>query len=208
MLTVAPPALTGSMAATPLKSALKRKHSDITEPEENNSQETYSSKRAKVQFNEEDNKTEIIKAWNDDKALALVREEVRRALERHLAGDSSSYDSLRQLLTTKPFSDDAPSNTLLRRYIIALTGFTNLMGGRCAELVEAVLETQWLGREEDTVICYRRLLVNMIATHGGFAQTILNSLVDKFVNCKASHILSNQTYTNATYSAWLCWPPA
>lgn len=182
MLSVAQP---GSMMATPLKSALKRKHSDITEPEENSSQELYSSKRVKVQFSE-DNTTEIIKAWNDDKALALVREEVRRALERHIAGDSSSYDSLTELLTIKPFSDDAPSNTLLRRYVIALTGFTNLMGKKCAELVEAVLEIQWMGRDEDTVVCYRRLLVNMIATHGGFAQTILSSLVDKFVNCKAS----------------------
>lgn len=186
MLSLAPAV---SMAATPLKSALKRKHSDITEPEENSSQELYSSKRAKVQFNEEDNKIEVIRAWNDDKALTLVRVEVQRALERHLDGDSSSYDSLTQLLTITPFSDDAPSNTLLRRYIIALTGFTNLLGKRCMELVEAVLDIQWLGRDEDTVVCYQRLLVTMIATHGAFAQIILSSLVDKFVNCKASKLL-------------------
>jgi RNA polymerase I-specific transcription initiation factor RRN3 len=173
------------MAATPLKSALKRKHSDI-ESEETSSQELYSSKRAKVQFSSE-NKTKIIKEWNDDKALEQVRVEVRRALERHLdSKDSSFYDSLTQVFAIKPFADDAPSNILLRRYLIALTGLTNLMGKRCTELVEAVLETQWLGRDEDTVVCYRRLLVNMIATHGGFAQTILSSLVEKFVNCKAS----------------------
>jgi RNA polymerase I-specific transcription initiation factor RRN3 len=211
MLSVAQPAMTGSMAAPPLKSALKRKHSDISEPEENNSQELYSSKRVKVQFNEQDNKTEIIKAWDDDKALVHVREEVHQALDRHLEGDSSAYDSLRELLTTKPFADDALSNTLLRRYIIALTGFTSLMGKRCAELVEAVLEIQWLGRDEDTVVCYRRLLVNLIATHGGFAQTILSSLVDKFVNCRPLSRFSlsvGGAYANPTHSAWLCWPSA
>jgi RNA polymerase I-specific transcription initiation factor RRN3 len=189
MLSVAHPALTGSMAAIPLKSALKRKHSDITETEDDNSQQSNSSKRTKVQFSDADNKTEIIQAWNDDKALALVREEVRRALKRHLDGDSSSYDSLKQLLTTKSSEDDAPSNTSLRRHIIALTGFTNLMGKRSAELVEAVLESEWLGRDGDTVLCYRRLLVNLIATHGGYAQVILGSLVDRFVNRKASRPL-------------------
>ncbi|QDS68264.1 hypothetical protein FKW77_010628 [Venturia effusa] len=180
MLTLAP------AFGTPLKSALKRKHSDISEPEENSSQELYSSKRAKVQFNEEDNKIEVYKAWNDDKALPQVQEEVRRALEKHLNGDSSFYDSLAQLFMIKPVSDDALSNTLLRRYIIALTGYTNLMGKRCTELVEAVLETQWLGRDDDFVVCYRRLLVNMIATHGGLAQTVLSSLVNKFVNLRGS----------------------
>ncbi|TID17369.1 RNA polymerase I-specific transcription initiation factor RRN3 [Venturia nashicola] len=183
MLSLAPVC---GMVPTPLKSALKRKHSDISEPQENSSQELYSSKRAKVQFNEEENKIEVYKAWNDDKALPLVQEEVRRALEKHLSGDSSFYDSLAELFAIKPISDDALSNTLLRRYIIALTGFTNLLGKRCTDLVEAVLQTQWLGRDEDFVVCYRRLLVNMIATHGGLAQMVLSSLVDKFVYLRSS----------------------
>jgi RNA polymerase I-specific transcription initiation factor RRN3 len=177
------PALSG-MAATPLKSALKRKHSDLTETGDDSQSSTH-SKRPKVQFSDSDNKTELIREWND-KTLTLVREEVRRAIERHLAGDSALYDTLRQTLTTKPTSEDAPSPTLLRRYVIALTGFSSLMGKKCGSLVDAVLDSQWLGRDEDFVTCYRRLLVNLIATNGGYAHSILDSLVDKFVNRKAS----------------------
>jgi RNA polymerase I-specific transcription initiation factor RRN3 len=182
MLSVAsaPSALAGCMMATPLKSALKRKHSDISSAEDDSQ---HSQKRAKVQFSDADNKTEIIRAWND-KPTNLVREEVRRAIERHHAGDSGLYDTLKQTFTAKPSSEDAPPPTLLEKYMSAFTRCITILGKDCAELVEAVLDTQWLGRDEEFVRCYQKMLAHLAASGGGYAHAVLESLVDKFVNCK------------------------
>jgi RNA polymerase I-specific transcription initiation factor RRN3 len=168
----------GTMA-TPLKSALKRTASDMEDVEDTQAQTQ--RKRCKVQFNEADNKTELF--WND-KAYPLVREEVRRAIENHLAGDSAAYASLKALLTTKPTDDDAPSPILLKRYITALDSFSHLMGKACGGLVTAVLDCSWLGRDDEFLIAYRRLLANLISSYGGNTIFVLESLVEKFVNSK------------------------
>src|SRR6266567_1348653 len=93
--------------------SLKRKHtgSDFEEDAFPSSQ----TKRQKVAF-DPDVEVRILEDWNErnEKGLELVREEVRRSLEKHVAGDSTGYDQLNRLLTAKPSSDDAPSTSLLR----------------------------------------------------------------------------------------------
>lgn len=188
----------GNMA-TPLKSALKRTHSDMDDAHDDSSSSSQAHdpqrKRYKVQFNEADNKTEIF--WND-KSQHLVKEEVRRAMERHIAGDSAAYDSLKEMLTTKPTAHDAPSPTLLKRYVIALIAHAHLLGKRCSGLVTAILDCSWLGRDDDFVVCYRRLLVNMISAHGGHAQVVMEALVDRFTNRKLAAVLLCVEHTHLT----------
>jgi hypothetical protein len=164
-------------AKVPLKSALKRSASDIEDVEDSQPQR----KRCRtVQFNEADNKTELF--WNE-KSAQLVKEEVRRAIEGHLARDSSNYAALKSILTTKSTASDAPSPILLKRYIDAISVSSQLVNKECRGLVAAVLDCSWLGRSDEFLVSYRRLLANIISAHGGFAPLILESIVDKFVEC-------------------------
>jgi hypothetical protein len=175
--TVADSVKSGSMA-TPLKSALKRTASDL---EDTDDAQRKRLKVHKVQFNDADNKTELF--WNE-KSAQLVREEVRRAIESHIAGNSTAYDSLKSLLTSKPTADDTPSPTLLKKYIDALNASSQLMRKSCDSLVKAVLSLSWLGRSEDFLKAYRRLLANLISVNGNFTTYILECLVREFVNCE------------------------
>ena len=170
--------------AAPIKPALKRSHTDFQADNDTSPPNGSSPKRPKVQFSSENN-VRLLKNWDDEKTLALVKEEVKRAIERHQAGQSGLYDGLRETLSMKPTDNDAPSSALLKKYLIALVGFSNCLGRKCESLVDSLLEMQWLGRDEDFVMLYRRLLVNICASNGGYAQDILLSLVESFVSCKA-----------------------
>jgi RNA polymerase I-specific transcription initiation factor RRN3 len=188
--TVADSAKSGSMA-TPLKSALKRTASDL---EDNDDSQRKRVRVHKVQFNDADNKTELF--WNE-KSAQLVREEVRRAIESHLAGNSTAYDSLKSLLTGKPTADDSPSPTLLKKYIDALGASSQLMRKRCDSLIKAVLSLSWLGRNEEFLKAYRRLLANLISANGDFTAYFLECLVRDFVNCELLDVSAMQrTQTN------------
>src|SRR4051812_18105889 len=104
-----------SAPVLPLKSALKRKRPDDEGDDQTPPPSQPGTKRVKVTFDSAV-KVDIPKAWTS-KSLVLVREEVRRALERHRSGESAAYDALRQIFNTKPFSDDAPTTDLLSKYI-------------------------------------------------------------------------------------------
>lgn len=190
----------------PLKSALKRPHGEIEGEAHDDSHDTQ-RKRYKVQFNKADDKTEVF--WSD-KSQHLVKEEVRRALERYTAvdGDSTAYDSLKEILTTRPTANDAPSPTLLKRYIVALTSHATLLGKRCSGLVRAILDCSWLGRDDDFIGYYRRLLVNLISAHGGHAQVVMEALVDRFTNCKPSRSSAHAGRGLICSSATLTRPPS
>ncbi|KAF2436342.1 RNA polymerase I-specific transcription initiation factor RRN3 [Tothia fuscella] len=168
--TTATPGTPGNIhMAAPLKSALKRSHSDFTIE----SSQELSRKRTKL-------------FWNE-KPAQLVREEVRRAIEKHIAGDSSGYDSLKEIVSTKPTAIDAPSSELLKRNIMGLITHASLINRKCSGLVGAILKISWLGRDEDFVACYRRLLVNLVSAHGSHAYAVVESLVGKFTNLRSSH---------------------
>lgn len=170
-------------AAPDIKPVLKRSSSDIEGDAVTASQSPL--KRPKVQFSS-DNKIFTLKSWDDDKTLSLVREEVKRALERHMVGESTLYDGLREVLTTKPTAAEAPSSTLLKRYVIAITGLCGIMGRKGTALVKSITEMHWLGRDEEFVLLYRRLLANAVSTYGGYAHDVLESLVDRFITRASS----------------------
>jgi len=177
--------LSVATAATPVRPVLKRSLTDFDTDDNPLPSSLSPTKRLKVQFSS-DNKIITLKDWDADKTLTLVKEEVKRALDRNRIGESTQYDGLREILTTKPTAADAPSSNLLKRYIIALTGLSSLMGRKCGSLVESVMEIEWLGRDEEFITLYRRLLVNLISSYGGYANDILESLVDTFASCKTS----------------------
>ncbi|MCJ1391177.1 hypothetical protein MMC18_004039 [Xylographa bjoerkii] len=137
------------------------------------------SKRLKVSF---DNEVEV-KVMDDwEKAPAIRREEVRRALERHAQGDDSAYDRVKEIYTTKPTAEDAPSSTTLRSYTAALLSSVSGLNRSCSGLVYAVLQSAWINRDEDYVALFLRLLGNLVSAQGVYLGDVLRMLVGYLVN--------------------------
>ncbi|KZF26023.1 RNA polymerase I-specific transcription initiation factor RRN3 [Xylona heveae TC161] len=135
-------------------------------------------KRSKVAFDPDVEVRVLGAEW--EKGLELVREEVRRALERHAVGDSSEYDRVKEIFTTARLSagDDAPSPTTVKNYTIALLGNVSHLNRTCSGLVHAALGCDWLGRDESYLAIYVRFLGNLASAHGSYVRPILAMLVD------------------------------
>jgi len=145
--------LAHATSATPLVPVLKRKRTDEKDTE---SRPTSPVKRQKVAFNPEVN-VHLLQDANE-KPLPLIQEEVRRAIERHRSGDNIEYESLKGFLKLKTTSEDAPSNSLLRNYILVISGCVHAMGTNCGGLVDSLINCQWLRRDEQFLADFQRLL--------------------------------------------------
>lgn len=117
----------------------------------------------------------------DEKSLELVREEVRRALERHASGDNTAYDQIRSLFSIKPTSTEAPLSRVLGKYVIALTNNVPLLDQKCSGLVHAIIDSSWIARNEHYYRSYRTLLRSLLSVHSGWTGTALTKLVNMFV---------------------------
>jgi RNA polymerase I-specific transcription initiation factor RRN3 len=117
----------------------------------------------------------------NEKSLELVGEEVRRALEKHAAGENGTYDYIRSLFSAKPTSPDAPLSSLLEKYVIALTNTVTLLDHKCSGLVHALIDSSWVARNEHFHRSYRTLLRSLLAVHPGYTSAVLHMLVDMFL---------------------------
>lgn len=179
-LTVGSP-VTG--AVQPSKSSLKRKASDRDNVDDGPPSSPI--KRSKVSFDTSINKIHNLDDYNN-KSLPLVREEVRRAIERHRSGDNGAYDALKQLLTTDPFSDDALPSDLLHKHVLAFTSLAPALGKGCSGLVNAILNCSWLGRSESFLDSYHRLMTSLISAQTGYTAPVLQYLVVQFTTLRSS----------------------
>ncbi|KAF2090942.1 RNA polymerase I-specific transcription initiation factor RRN3 [Saccharata proteae CBS 121410] len=180
----APPAAPSSRPthASLVKPSLKRKHSDASS---RSASPTNNFKRPKVAFNSAV-QIRILEDY-DDKALDLVRSELRVAIEKHLDGDSAAYDQIKQLFTAAPSAEDAPSTKLLSKFLTALMQSVSLLGGKCSGLVHAILDTQWLVRDQAFGERYIRLLEHLVSAHGGHIGQVLQMLVNYFIELPSPH---------------------
>ena len=119
-----------------------------------------------------------------DKAPALVQEEVRRAFAKRALGDSSDYDKLKDVYSTKKGQEEDLSSTNLKNYTIALTGDVSMLNKSNADLVHLVLQSEWLGRQEDYVTVYVRLLANIVSAHSIFLGDAMSMLVSNLTASK------------------------
>jgi len=121
-----------------------------------------------------------------------VKREVRDALEGHRRGNDGSYDTLKEL-----FSNDArPSMNEheealkpqeLRAYVIALTSCMPLLKDReCNGLVKAIINCQWLGRDDDFVKVYNYFLASLISAQGSYLSPVLTMMVENFTLTRLS----------------------
>ncbi|OAL44259.1 RNA polymerase I-specific transcription initiation factor RRN3 [Pyrenochaeta sp. DS3sAY3a] len=158
--------------------SLKRRHTDNSSDTEQTPQAQL--KRRRVTF-DPDIDVRILTDDND-KSLELVGEEVRRAIEKHAAGDKAACDGLRGLFKETPTSPTAPLSGLLQKYVIALTNNAPLLDHSCRDLVHAVIDCSWIARNEDFVRSYRHFLRSLLSVQPGYLSTVLQMLVSLFLN--------------------------
>jgi RNA polymerase I-specific transcription initiation factor RRN3 len=136
-------------------------------------------KRRRVAFNP-DVHVRIL-SNEDEKSLELVHEEVRRAIEKHAAGEKAAYDTLKGLFREDPKSSNAPLTSLLQKYVIALANQVHLLDYSCKGLVHAVLDCSWVARNDSFVRTYRSFLHSLLSIQSGFMSTVLQVLVTMFL---------------------------
>ncbi|KAI1948643.1 DNA independent RNA polymerase I transcription factor [Ophidiomyces ophidiicola] len=152
-------------------------------------------KRARVTFEidtpDSDNKIKAdcggVESRCNEKSTTLVREEVRRVIQRHLAGDSEGYDRLKELFSVDPKVleengspvYDLPTHTSLKNHLLGLWSNVSALDGTCSGLVHAVLTSEWLGRDEAYVRLYVRFLGTLAAARGGYLTAVLKMLANK-----------------------------
>lgn len=120
-----------------------------------------------------------------EKSAAVVREEVRRAIQRHISGtDSAAYDNIKDLFTADPRRQDEdywldyhkPTHTLLKHHLMGLLSNVASLDRSCNGLVFAVLNSQWLGRDGTYVKLFIRFMGNLAAAHGSYLGAVLKML--------------------------------
>ncbi|KAG5289610.1 RNA polymerase I-specific transcription initiation factor RRN3 [Histoplasma ohiense] len=147
---------------------------------------SHSNKQQQRQEQDDDgDEKKGIENTRNEKSTAMVREEVRRAIQRHLMGDSEAYDRVKEIFTADPteLEDDGspvydlPSPTSLRNHLLGLFSNVSALDGSCSGLVHAVLRSEWLGRDEEYVKLFVRFLGTLAAARGTYLNSVLRVLV-------------------------------
>ncbi|EXJ55372.1 hypothetical protein A1O7_08299 [Cladophialophora yegresii CBS 114405] len=134
------------------------------------------SKRSRVTF---DSDVEIVSADDDEDLDPLVlREQVRRAIERHRLREDEAYERIKGYFSTRPDKPNAPSTKTLRLHLQALLANVTSLDKDCSGLVNAILYSEWIGREEQYYALFVRFLNNLAAAQRGYQSKIMSVLVD------------------------------
>ena len=138
-------------------------------------------KKAKVTF-DSDVEVRVISDW--EKAPHLIQEEVRRAFAKRALGDDSGYDKLKDVYSKKKGNEEELNPSTIKNYTISLLANVSALNTSNADLVHAVLSSDWLGRTEDYVALFMRLLANLSSAHGMFLGDVVQMLVDNLTASK------------------------
>lgn len=138
-------------------------------------------KKAKVTF-DSDVEVRVISDW--EKAPHLIQEEVRRAFAKRALGDDSGYDKLKDVYSKKKGNEEELNPSTIKNYTISLLANVSALNTSNADLVHAVLSSDWLGRTEDYVALFMRLLANLSSAHGMFLGDVVRMLVDNLTASK------------------------
>jgi RNA polymerase I-specific transcription initiation factor RRN3 len=135
------------------------------------------SKRSRVTF---DSDVEYVSAEEDDAVdPQLVREQMRRAIHRHISGDDNeAYENVKQIFSADAKRENAPSPKAVQANLQAILSHISSLDKSCNDLVNAVLFCDWVGRDEKFVGLFIKVLGNLAAAKTGFLGKILHMLVD------------------------------
>ena len=154
------------------RSTLKRSI-DETEPV---STPSSPSKRGRVTF---DSDIEIVSADDDDELDPLVvKEQVRRAIERHRSREDNGYDKISAVFNVPVDNRAAPSSKVLKIHLQAVLANVANLSKECSGLVDAVLFSEWVGRDDAYYTLFVRFLSNLAAAQRGYQPKIILMLVD------------------------------
>lgn len=145
-------------------------------------EETRMKKKPRVQF---DNDVKTHEDPSAAKTLAVVREEVRGAIHRHVTmSDSEGYDRVKGIFTADPkeqgedalLAYDMPTHTSVKNHLLGLLSHVASLDRSCSGLVNAIIDSEWLGRDESYVKLHIRFLGNLAAAQGTYLAPILKML--------------------------------
>lgn len=134
------------------------------------------SKKHRVKF---DADVDIVSADDDDDLDPLVvKEQVRRAIERHYNHDSESYERIKSVFGADSDKESSPSTRILKTHLLALEANISRLGKQCGSLVQAVIQSEWVGKDDNYVTLFVRFLGNLAVAQGGYINSIIGMLVD------------------------------
>lgn len=133
------------------------------------------AKREKVTFDET---VQVQDLYEWEKAPEVISEGVRRAIQRHAQGDNAAYNEVKGVFDARGDQTKDISPATMRSYTNALLSNVSSLNKSCSDLVHAVLNSEWLGREDDYIKIYVRLVVNVASAQGNFLADVLRMLVE------------------------------
>ncbi|CAG8935872.1 unnamed protein product [Penicillium salamii] len=167
----------------------KRKMSDLdlelSPSSSQDDEETRTKKKPRVQFDNDVKTHEDTSSEASEKSLAVVREEVRGAIHRHVTmSESEGYDRIKGMFTADPkkqgddglLAYDMPTHTCLKNHLLGLLSHVASLDRSCSGLVSAVINSEWLGRDEAYVKLFIRFLGNLAAAQGSYLSPVLKML--------------------------------
>lgn len=110
----------------------------------------------------------------------MVSIDVAQAISKHEVRDDAEYDRLKEVFTTSPTADNAPSTAELRSVVLELICNSSRLNRSCSGLIHAVLASDWVGRDEAFVALFIRFLGNLVSAQGLYVGAVLSMLVQKF----------------------------
>lgn len=138
------------------------------------------------------------------RSVVEIKQEIKKALDRHDQGDDEDYDVLKNTLAGKESShedddededdeDEDADPTLpakrrqeLKVYLVSLASFSPRLGRACDGLVKSALQCQWLGRDEQFAKIYVQFLAALVSAQGARLTQILSSVVERFTDSRPS----------------------
>ena len=174
--------------ALPRRSTLVRKREDDDEAAPSSP-----GKKPRVTF-DSDVEVRVVNDW--EKAPHLIQEEVRRAFMKRTLGDDSGYNKLKEVYSKKQAHEEDMSQATIKNYTIALLANVSALNKSNSDLVHAVLNSEWLGRTEDYVAIYVRLLANLVSTQGVFLVDVVRMLVNSLTAGKTLSLRTLEPFSN------------
>lgn len=178
----------GPIAAATPKSLLRRPTLVRKREDDEDAPPSSPGKKPKVTF-DSDVEVRVVSDW--EKTPHLIQEEVRRAFAKRALGDDSGYDRLKDVYAKKERNEEELGPTTVMNYTVSLLANVSALNKSNSDLVHAIITSDWLGRTEDYVALFVRLLANLSSAQGAFLEDVVRMLV---INLTAGMIRSSPMF--------------
>jgi RNA polymerase I-specific transcription initiation factor RRN3 len=184
-----------SLKSAASRPSLKRERDEANMDAERDNIPSSPSKRVRVEFKDEV-EVRLVHDW--EKAPEVLRHEVRIALDRHARGDDAAYEQLVEVFAAdgrqERGGEVTPTVRTLRNYVLALLGDTTRLNRSCGALVTAVLQSNWVSKDENFVSIFVQFLGNLVSAQGAWLGDVLRVLVGHLTGGKASMTRSQELW--------------